>query len=238
MAFAYEEVKSLSLPAQDIKALEIDCGAGFLKVYGREGMKSIEVEAEIVLEGMSDMKAKRFIRGKINLSLEKRGSRAVLISRMRRYTSLFPLFKTKVINLTVNMPKNIGLSIDDGSGKIIVEGIQGRVDIEDGSGMMSIVDITGSVIIDDGSGSIQVVGVRGDVDIDDSSGNVRVESISGSVSIDDGSGTIEIRNIGANVTVNDGSGSIHIDGVEGNVVIEEDGSGGLSISNVKGTVRK
>lgn len=236
-AFAYQEVKSLTLPAQGIEKLEMDCGAGFLKVYGHEGLENIEVEAEIILEGISDKKAQEFIREKVHLSLERRGDRALLTSKMRHYPSFFS-FKRKVIDLTVNMPKNLSLSVDDGSGSMIVENIEGAVSIEDGSGTMDIKNITGNVIIDDGSGYIKVFNIRGDVDIEDSSGNVRVEDVSGSVSVDDGSGTITVKNVGENVTLNDGSGSIHVDGVEGNVVIEDDGSGSVNIRNVKGTVKK
>lgn len=237
LGLAYEEVKNLSLSAQGIETLEIDCGAGFLKVFGREDLGNIEVEAEIILEGLSDQKAKRFIREKVNLSLERRGSRALLISEMKRYSSLFS-FRRKVINLTVNMPKNMDLDIDDGSGEMIVEDIAGNVYVEDGSGTMEIKNIAGDVTVDDGSGDIKVLGVIGDVDIDDGSGTVNVEDVSGSVSIDDGSGTIYVRNVGENVILDDSSGSINVDGVEGNVVIEDDGSGGVNIKNVKGTVRK
>ena len=237
LVLAYEEVKNLSLPAQGIETLEIDCGAGFLKVYGREGLENIEVEAEIVLEGLSDEKAQRFIREKVNLSLDRNGSRARLVSEIKHYSSFFS-FRNKVINLTVNLPKNMNLDIDDGSGQITVEDIVGKVYIEDGSGIMDIKNITGDVTIDDGSGDIKILDVQGDVDIDDGSGNVNVEDVSGSLSIDDGSGTIYVRNVGENVILEDGSGSIKVDGVEGNVVIENDGSGSVNIKNVKGTVRK
>ena len=237
LGLAYEEVKNLSLSAQGIDTLEIDCGASFLKVFGREDLENIEVEAEIILEGLSDQKAQRFIRGKVNLSLERRGSRAILISEMKRYSSFFS-FRRKVINLTVNIPKNLDLDIDDGSGEMIVEDIAGKVYVEDGSGTMDIKNVTGDVIIDDGSGEIKVFDVKGDVDIDDGSGTVNVEAVSGRVTIDDGSGTIYIRNVGENVILKDGSGSINVDGVEGNVVVEDDGSGGVNIKNVKGKVKK
>ena len=52
----------------------------------------------------------------------------------------------------------------------------------------------------------------------------------------DGSGTIFIQQVGGTVKIDDGSGSIHIDGVEKDVIIEDSGSGGLDIRNVKGKV--
>ena len=49
---------------------------------------------------------------------------------------------------------------------------------------------------------------------------------------------MNIIEISGKVTVRDGSGSININGVEQEVIIEESGSGGLTIRNVKGNVQK
>ncbi|MDH5467893.1 MAG: hypothetical protein OEY25_10790 [Candidatus Aminicenantes bacterium] len=218
IAFPYEEVKELRLSAQDIEMLEINCGAGFLKVTGYEGRNEIEVEAEIEVEGRRERDTEEFIRKYVELSLEKRGRRAVLISNFKDFPKFFSLGNT-VINLTVSIPKNMDLDINDGSGSIRVENIAGNVFVDDGSGSMEIENVEGSLQIEDGSGSIEVDDVRDDVDVDD------------------GSGSISIRNIGGSVTVRDGSGSIYINGVEKDVFIPSEGSGGLRISNVKGKVK-
>lgn len=218
MAFSFQDVKELSLSAQGIEMLEINCGSGFLKVIGYEGRNEIEVEAEIIVQGKKESSSEEFIRKYVELSLEKRGRRAVLTSDIKDFPKFFS-FGNTVINLTVSIPKNMGLDINDGSGSIRVENIAGNVSVDDGSGSMAIENVEGSVRIDDGSGSIEVDDVRGDVEVDD------------------GSGSISIRNIGGSVTVRDGSGSIYINGVEKDVYIPSEGSGGLRISNVKGTVR-
>jgi hypothetical protein len=218
MAFSYQDVKELSLSAQGIETLEINCGSGFLKVTGYEGRNKIEVEAEIEVERRRESDAEEFIRKYVKLSLEKKGSRAVLISNFKDFPKFFSLGNT-VINLTVSIPRNLDLDINDGSGSIRVENIVGDVSVDDGSGSMEIENVEGSVRIDDGSGTIEVDDVRGDVDVDD------------------GSGSIYIRNIGGSVTVRDGSGSITINGVEKDVFIPSEGSGSLSISKVKGKVK-
>jgi DUF4097 and DUF4098 domain-containing protein YvlB len=216
--FAYKDVRNLSLSAKGIDELEIDCGAGFLKVNGQKGLTEIKVEAEIVLEGKSEKSAEEFIQKYLKLSLKKRGSRAVLTSGFESYRSLFS-FSNKLINLTVSIPVDMDLDVDDGSGYIRIE------------------DIAGNLIIDDGSGSIEIVNAKGNVDVDDGSGEINIEGVSGDVSVDDGSGSIFIRNIGGNVTVRDGSGSITIDGVEKDVYIPSDGSGSVRVNNVKGKVK-
>lgn len=218
-AFAYQEMKNLSLSAEGIEQLEIDCGAGFLKVQGIEDLKQIEVSAEIIVKGLSERREQKFIQKNITLTLKKRGGRAVLVSKIKSSTSFFSL-REKIINLTVNLPKNIDLNVDDGSGWMRIENITGRLHIDDGSGEMHIEKIEGNVEIDDGSGDIDV------------------RDISGDISIDDGSGAIYVKSIGGNVTLSDSSGSINVDGVDKDVEIRDDGSGSVRIKNVKGKVIK
>jgi hypothetical protein len=216
--FAYEDVRNLNLSAKGIEKLEIDCGSGFLKVNGKQGLKEIKVEAEIVLEGKSEKSAKEFLQKYLKLSLEKRGSRAVLTSGFKSYRSLFS-FSNKLVNLTVSIPVDMDLDVDDGSGSIRIE------------------DIAGNVKVDDGSGSMEITNIKGNLDVDDGSGQIEVEGVSGDVSVDDGSGSMTIRNIDGSVTVRDGSGSITIDGVEKDVYIPSEGSGSVRVKNVKGKVK-
>lgn len=218
-AYSYQTTKTMSLSAQGISELRIDCGAGFLKVEGSESLDKIEVFAEIILQGRSDKRAEEYIRKNVKLDLNKQGNRAVLVSHLNQRPWMFS-FRSQVINLTVHVPSSIDLDIKDGSGSVSVADINGRLDIDDGSGGVSIKRIEGSVRIEDGSGEIDV------------------QDISGDVWIDDGSGSIDVRYIEQNVTISDGSGSIRIDGVDGDVFIRDDGSGSLRIQNVKGKVHK
>jgi len=255
-AFSYQEAKELSLPAEGIKKLEIRCGAGFLEVVGREDLEEIQVTAEIVVKGASEEKAKKFIRKRAKLSLEKIGEKAVLVSLFRQPQPIFFSFREKLINLTVNVPENITLRIDDGSGLIRIENIAGNVDLDDGSGSIKIVNIAGELDIEDGSGDIRVDKIEGNMEIDDGSGEMEAKNIAGDVRIDDGSGSIDMKGILGSVSivdgsgsiyledvqgdveVSDGSGSINIDGVERDVTIKRDGSGSVNIRNVKGKVAK
>lgn len=255
LAFSYDEVKHLSLSAVGIEQLEIQCGAGYLEVDGIEGLEKIEVRAEIVLKGLSEGQAQRYIKKYVKLSLEKRGNTAVLISKIRSSSSFFN-WGEKKINLTVKVPKNIDLDVEDGSGSITIESIIGKLDIEDGSGSIDIEGITGSleicdgsgsigienitgnIEIDDGSGTINVKSINGNIDIDDGSGEIEARDIAGEVLIDDGSGSIDIRNADGDVEISDGSGSIYINGIEKDVIIKRDGSGSVKVVNVKGNIEK
>ncbi len=218
----YTQTRQLNLDAEGVETLVVDCGAGFLKISGEPGLDRIEVKAEIVIGGVSEKRAMEIVEKSLELSIRKTGNRAKLISNFEHSGGLFSnLFGDKgqgEVNLTVKFPQNLDLRIDDGSGH------------------MEIRDAMGSLNIDDGSGNTIISNIGKDVWIDDGSGDLRIEQVDGNVTIDDGSGTIFIRQVGGTVKIDDGSGSIHIDGVEKDVIIEDSGSGGLDIRNVKGKV--
>jgi len=216
-AFSFETSKTLTLPAEGLRQLRVDSGAGRLKVTGVDSLTTIEVTAEIYARGESEEDMADFIKDHVELSLEKRGDRAVLMSDIEGHFHLF-FSGDAGINLTVRVPKSLAIEIDDGSGEMIIE------------------DIAADVSIADGSGGIRVERVAGDLRIEDSSGELEVEDVGGDVSIDDGSGSITVTEIKGSVTVEDGSGSIDIDRVGKDVIIEESGSGGVHIGKVDGRV--
>ena len=234
-ALGHEKTQDMTLPGDGIKLLDIDCGAGFLKVRGIEGLKNIEVEAEIVVTGMSTSKAKDFIERKLKLSLKRRGQRAYLVSSFKPHVSIISI-GSKIINLTVNVPKSMDLVIDDGSGFIEIDNINGNIEVDDGSGDTQIQNVTGRLEIDDSSGGLIIENVRGDVMVDDSSGDLTLDDIQGEITIEDGSGSIRVRDALGDVTISDGSGSIRVSNIEKDVIIKRAGSGGVSINNVKGRV--
>lgn len=224
-ASADEHRKShLSLDVDDIHALAIDAGAGSLSVEGIAGGNVIEVTAEIY--------AKNIDKTDIKLSLDKKGSKAVLTSHIENSYSSWGSNSPK-INLTVKLPQELALKVSDGSGSIDIENLLSSVDIHDGSGSIEINNVQGSLEIHDGSGSISIKDVQGDVSIDDGSGSITAKHIEGNLDIDDGSGQITVKQVSGDVKLDDGSGSIYVDTV-GSLDIIEAGSGGLTVENVKG----
>lgn len=124
---------------------------------------------------------------------------------------------SKALDLLVEVPDALAVSIDDGSGSMEVRSV-------------------GSVEIEDGSGSMEISDVRGDLTIDDGSGSITIDDVTGDVRVDDGSGSMKISNVGGSVTVDDGSGSIRVDDVSGDFTVVDDGSGGVNHSGVAGRV--
>lgn len=235
------ENRELNLVADDIRMFEIDCGAGNLYIRGVEGLTNIEVEAEIIIEGIKESRARDFMDKYLRLDLVEKHGKAVLTSYFDNSmpTTLFSFGRqSALINLVIKIPQNMGLKIDDGSGDTRIENVFGDVGIDDGSGDLEIEFINGNVDIDDGSGELIVSNIDGRVIIDDGSGEIRIKDVTGDVDIDDGSGDISVRKVGGSVAVDDGSGDINIRHVSRDVDIIDDGSGDVSISYVDGRVRR
>ena len=212
----YEEVRDLAIDADGLSEFVIDAGAGSLSVVGVDGAADIAVTATIRVEGRDEEAARKLIQKRLRLTLDREGGQARLVSDI---DGGWGWDGNAVIDLDVQMPAGVTLVVDDGSGRAIISGVRGDITIDDGSGSIDLSNV-GSVRIDDGSGSITVV---------DSAGDVYVE---------DGSGSIEIRNVAGSVTIDDGSGSITVDNVERNLVIEDDGSGSVNFTNVRGEVER
>jgi len=238
----YEETKHLSLSAEDISKLTIDCGAGFLKVHGQSGLDEIRVTAVIKIDNIDHEKAERLVERYVELSLVDRGSKAELTSSFENTNSVFSVLFNRnaniTIDLTVDLPENIDVVIDDGSGLIEVRDLSGDLSIDDGSGQIDLQNINGKVDIDDGSGDIEIEFVKNNIDIDDGSGDIHIKNVKGDVRIDDGTGDLEVIQIGGTVRVDDGGGSIYIDDVDEDVVIEDAHSGNVRIRNVAGNVHR
>lgn len=213
----YEEVRDLELDADGVTGLTIEAGAGSMKVRGNDSMDSIQVTATIQVGDGDEDDAREFIENNLVLSLERDGDSAVLRSHFRDSGWLSNM--NAGVALDVDMPTNMNLSVDDSSGSIKIR------------------DVAGDVEIEDSSGSIEVNGVGG-LTIDDSSGSIDVSTANGDVRIVDRSGSITVRGVTGSVRINDGSGSIRVSDVEEDVIIEEDGSGGLSVTNVRGNVEE
>ena len=227
----YTEVRNLELDATGLPAEFIDAGAGAMVVTGVEGGDAVVVVATIAVDTRDADEGSKFVEEHLRLSLERDGDRAKLSAG---FAPKWGWSDDAAIDLEVQMPAQLALVIDDGSGPIAVADISGTLRIDDGSGSIELRN-SGDVDIDDGSGSIRLENI-GAVKIDDGSGSITVIGAAGDVFVEDGSGTIEIRGVTGSVTVDDGSGDIEIDDVERDLIIEEQGSGSLRYTNVRGTV--
>jgi DUF4097 and DUF4098 domain-containing protein YvlB len=216
--------------ASGARRVQIEAAAGFLKVRGVAGN-------EVKVTGVARASRQNLL-SEIKLVAERRGETVLIRADIDDRENDWNDNTYRALDLTIEVPTQLALEIEDGSGEIEISGT-GAVDLTDGSGSIEMDNIGGAVKIDDGSGEIQLRNIRGNVDINDGSGEIVARGVTGNLTIDDdGSGSISGYDVGGSFTVrNDGSGGIKADGVGGDFDVRSKGSGGVAYYNVKGTVR-
>lgn len=215
--------REATLAAGGATRLVIDTGAGSLTVHGVDGLE------EVRATGTACASRAEYL-DDIRVTGERRGDTLYLKAEYPERVS-----GQASLDLSVELPAGLDVSIDDGSGSIEVDAV-GSLEIEDGSGDIEVRSIAGDLRIKDGSGGIDVNDVRGGVDLDDGSGEIEVLGVGGSLRVDDGSGEMTLTGIGGSVRVSDGSGGFVVRDVDGDVIVEDDGSGDMEIAGVGGSV--
>jgi hypothetical protein len=208
----------LALDNDAIKRLNIDVGAGDLRVMGKKGQTDITVIAKVYGEELND--------DDYVLSLERDGNKAVLIAHFNDNT-----YNNERIDVEVNMPPSLALLVDDRSGDLTIESVNNGLTLNDRSGDIELNNIAGLIKIEDRSGDLFGKSLRGDVLINDRSGEIELKDVVGDVDIDDSSGDIRVKNVSGIVTVEDSSGDINVNGA-GDFKLKNDGSGDINLKNI------
>jgi hypothetical protein len=227
---AYTSPRNGSVNASGAKRIQIEASAGFLKVKGVAGN-------DVKVTGLARASRQNLL-AEIKLIAERRGETVYIKADIDDRNNGWNDDSYRALDMTIEVPTQLPLEIEDGSGEIEISGTAG-VDLTAGSGSIDMRDIGGAVKIEDGSGEIQLRNIRGNVDINDGSGEIVARGVTGNLVIDDdGSGSIEGYDVsGSFVVRNDGSGGIKADGIGGDLDVRSKGSGGVDYYNVKGSIR-
>jgi hypothetical protein len=203
----YTAPRNAVVDASGARSVEVEAGAGSLRVEGKPGLRQVQVV------GTARSSSQQFL-NQIKLIAERRGD---------------------VVFIKADIPDQNWPSNDDYSAALdlVIQVPQGmNAEISDGSGDAKVFNV-GSLEASDGSGDFSVDGAAGTVHISDGSGDLRIENVGGDVSVTDGSGDINVRNVTGSFTVeSDGSGSIYASDIRGSVVVQNDGSGGIEVNKV------
>lgn len=228
----YDEPRSARVDARGASRIVIIAKSGWLRVEGKDGT------TEVVAEGMARAPRQDLL-SQITLTGTRQGDVVrieVDIPDMKHRDWDSNWDNGPALDLTVTVPRNIPVELEDSSGELRVVGTA-ALDLDDGSGQIEISDIGGALRVRDGSGSLEIQNVRGDVTIDDGSGEIDVRDVTGTVTVRDGSGSITARSVSGSVNVErDGSGGIRVVDVGGDLTVSR-GKRGVSYSGVKGRVR-
>ena len=210
-------------------AVYIDVQAGKLDIIGEAGLDQAMVVGHACASS-EDLLAD------IQLTVESTGRGLTIESKTPKTRGAWRQ-QVAYLDVTVRLPKDAQLTVDDSSGSMRVSSVA-SLDLDDSSGSVNVRSVSGPVNVTDSSGSLTIKDVEGDVTVNDGSGSITIRSVRGSVLIeDDGSGSIDIQQVSQSVVVeDDGSGGIRVSDVGGDFVVQSDGSGGIRYDNITGSV--
>jgi hypothetical protein len=226
----HEAQRNATIDAGAARQLFVKAGSGSLRIVGKPGISRVTVRGRACASSQDLLNTIRLehrrshgdVTIEANVSDERRGWEF----RENQYARL---------DVEMEVPARMMTEIHDGSGNIDLSNL-GAVRIDDGSGDIVADNLNGDVDINDGSGGIRLVDVAGRVKIDDGSGEITLRNVSGLIDIDDSSGSINVRVARNTVRISDSSGSIDVSDVGGDFIVDDDSGGGIEYDNVKGRV--
>jgi DUF4097 and DUF4098 domain-containing protein YvlB len=227
----HEAQRNTTIAVQDAKRLVVEAGSGSLKIVGKPGISHVRVSGRACASSAELLE-------QITLRSNRSGGDIVIEANMRDRRDNDWSFRDNQyarLDVEIEVPARMAAEIHDGSGSIDLSNL-GALVLEDGSGDIVADNLNGDVDIEDGSGGIRLVDVAGRVKIDDGSGEITLRNVGGLIDIDDSSGEIDIRVARNTVRISDSSGSIDVSDVAGDFIVMDDGSGSIDYDNVKGKV--
>ena len=222
--------RSATVDTAGAKRIVIGTGAGDLKIRGISG------QAKLSASGRACASSEKFL-DEIQLESRREGNTVYLKTRMPDTdVALFAFNRYASLDLTISLPNNIDIQVEDSSGDTQIKDVQAAV-VADGSGDLDIGNVAGNLEVTDSSGDMQIHKVSGNLSVKDSSGDIEIEDVQGDVLIPvDSSGDIRIARVTGGVhIVNDSSGEIVIGHVSKDVTIDSDSSGDISVDDVGGS---
>ena len=109
---------------------------------------------------------------------------------------------------TLEIPNNISVSLNTGSGDLSVGELEIDLKANSGSGNVDLVNVKGTLDFNTGSGDVEVQGGSGELSVNTGSGRIRASKGSGDFDFNAGSGTITLDDMKGDFRVNVGSGNI------------------------------
>jgi hypothetical protein len=226
-----EAPRNAVVDAAGAKSVQVEAGAGILRVEGKPGLRQVQVT------GTARASSEQFL-SRIKLVAERRGDVIFIRADIpdEDWRSNFSN-ESGALDLIIAVPQGIDADISDGSGDAVVSNV-GSLELTDGSGGLRIDGAVGSVRVTDGSGELTIENVGGDVNVRDGSGDINVRNVTGSFTVEsDGSGGIFATDIRGSVVVErDGSGDIEANKVGRDLRVESKGSGSINYTSVSGKV--
>lgn len=99
------------------------------------------------------------------------------------------------VDLDVTVPKGINVQVEDNTGEVTVDGVNGTVNVNAGNGQVNVSNIQGNVTLNTSDGEINADNITGQVNVSTQTGSVTMHgsALSGQSVIHTGDGSIDFQ---------------------------------------------
>ena len=226
----YEAPRNLQLDLTGVRGVQIDVHSHELHLTGSGSASGLTLAGRACASDKAAL-------DELQVTQRREGDQLLLdIGGSNNHFSL-SLFGHSYTSLevTVQLPANLPVSVDVGSGDADVSGVQ-QLQSEVGSGDLHVRRVSGKFRTSVGSGDVDATDI-GSLELGSvGSGDFKAIGIKGDAGVGSiGSGDVELRNVGGNVRADTlGSGDLTVAEVGGDFSLGAKGSGDVSHSGVKG----
>lgn len=227
----YEAPRNLQADLAGVRGVQIEVHSQDVHVNGGVSVQGLTVH------GRACASDKALLDG-LQVTQRREGDQ-LIISADSNNRMGFHMFGSSYTSLELNvqLPASMPLTVEVGSGDADVTGVQ-QLQSHVGSGDLHVKQIAGTVSASVGSGDVDIADV-GSLSLGSvGSGDARVETVHGDVSLGSvGSGDVTLRGIGGSVHADTlGSGDLNVHEVAGDLHLGAKGSGDVDYSGIKGKV--
>lgn len=117
-------------------------------------------------------------------------------------------FGLRSIHFEITVPENCDVQLDNGAGRVYLQGARGDIRVRTGSGRIEANELQGQIALRTGSGGIVLNELQGQMDVKTGSGGLKLNNLHGRLDVVTGSGGIESYGLRGQVALKTGSGGI------------------------------
>ncbi|HEY8586577.1 MAG TPA: DUF4097 family beta strand repeat-containing protein [Rhodanobacter sp.] len=227
----YEAPRNLQLDLAGVRSVQIDVHSQELQLSGSSSATTLVLTGRACASNQSALE-------KLQITQRRDGDRLLLdIGGGSSGWKLFGGNGQASLEVNVQMPQGLPLTVRVGSGDANVTGVQ-QLHSSVGSGDLHVRNLSGKLFASVGSGDIDAADI-GSLELGSvGSGDFKADGIKGDAHVGSvGSGDVVLRRVGGNVHADTlGSGDLNVRDVAGDFSLGAKGSGDVSHSGVKGKV--
>ena len=199
-----------------LRTLSLRTGAGSIEIVGEENRRSIEIVGIVSTHAENFGEAKR-IAGEVRLNVQAEGTENPIVRVSEPRLSSADQYYS--YDLTVKVPHNCQISLEDSSGPIEVGGLVSGLRIENESGSGAVESVTGGIVIQTAGNRTTVKDASGHLQLKDGVGDIDIAGVTGDVEIQDGGGRLFVQNVSGNVTASDNPSGATMKNIDGDVTL-------------------